>query len=173
MLRLIRLLAAALVAAGLAFVTTAAPATAAPTKKGYVQVQSGLLGLAGLLGVTVEATGPATMSAAGISFPVVGNTAATGTQKQVGGIKLTKPDGATLMLSSSHMDMETLEVSMVVDGGMRVVMFQGVDLGDGTIQLNFTPEGAAVVAGFFGLPTELLAPGGAFNTFGTATYHAG
>lgn len=168
MTRMIRTLAIAVVAS-MMLALGVGTATAAPTQKGVNTITSGLLGLAGALGVVVSPTGTARQTAAGLEFPVVGNTAATGTLMSVGGIQLSKPDGSTLQLSNAHLDLDTLEVSMVVDEGERVTIFQGTQLSPNSVSLAFTQEGAAIIGGFFGLPAETFAPGGPFNVFGTST----
>ncbi len=171
MSHLIRLVTAGLLAVGLAFVA-GAPATAAPTTKGYHEGSSGsgLLNLAPLLGIQVSASGPATMTSTGIQFPIVGNTEKTGVQKSVGGTTLTLADGSTFVLSDSHYDLSTGVVSMVVDGGERVDMFTGTEVAPGTVVLRFTAGGAQVIADALGLPLipGLLSEGA---VFGTSTNH--
>lgn len=169
MSHLIRLVTAALLAVGLTFVAGGS-ATAAPASKGYNEVSSSLLNLAPLLGIQVTASGPATQTATGIHYPIVGNTAQTGVQMSVGGTMLTLADGSTFVLSDSHYDLSTGVVSMVVNGGDRVDMFTGTEAAPGTVVLKFTADGAQAIADALGLPLMpgLLAEGA---TFGTSTTH--
>lgn len=164
MLKTIRVVVVAALAAAFLTAVSTAPAIAAPVRKGETTISSPWVEIAPLLGIVPTPTGPARMVGDDFIMPVVGNPE-NGKLMQVGGILLTKPDGTTLSVESTHLDLTTRQVSAVVNGGDRVVMYQATQVDTATVDLYFTPEGAAVLrrfVNFFGIPED-----GAF--FGTAT----
>jgi hypothetical protein len=132
------------------------PVVAAPVMKGETTVSSPLLELGPLLGIVGTATGPARKVGNDFVMPVVGNPE-NGTLMHVGGILLTKSNGQTLSFENTHMDLETLEVTAVVNSGERVVIYHGEKVNSQTVFLRFSPEGAAIVRpfiNFFGIPED-------------------
>lgn len=162
MKRSLKLLGALFCALALVF-TASGAASADPAQKGHTEVESPLLALAPLIGIEVEAAGPASMDGGTFSLPIVGNAERTGVLKHVGGISLTTPLGANLTTSDVHYDLESGEVSVVVNGGDRVHFFDAEMTSPTSATLALSEDGTAIVSEFTGLP---IPPG---FEFGTAT----
>jgi hypothetical protein len=164
MSKLLRGVVVVALAAAAVTAVSSGPVAAAPVKKGETTISSPLLELGPLLGIEGQATGPARRVGNDFVMPVVGNPE-NGTLMHVGGILLTKSNGQTLSFESTHMDLETLQVSAVVNGNERVVIYQGERIDGQTVFLRFTPQGAAIVRpfiNFFGIPED-------WGPFGWAT----
>lgn len=143
-------------------------ASAEPTQKGHTEVESDLLALAPLLGIQVEAVAPASMEGGVFSLPIVGNAEKTGVLKHVGGISLTIPGVANLTTSDVHHDLETGEVTVVVNGDERVHFFDATMTSPTSATLALSADGAAIVTDFIGLALPgIVIPEG--FPFGTAT----
>lgn len=167
MKRSLKLLGAVTCALALVFAATGT-ASATPTQKGHTEVESALLALAPVLGIQVEAVAPASMEGGGFSLPIVGNTERTGMLKHVGAISLTIPGVASLTTSDVHHDLETGEVTVVVDGGERVHFFDATMTSDTSATLALSADGAVIVSEFLGnLLPDLEIPAG--FPFGSAT----
>jgi hypothetical protein len=156
MFKVLRGVVVVALAAAVVTAVSSAPATAAPVRKGETTVSSPLLSLGPLLGIEGQATGPARRVGNDFVMPVVGNPE-NGTLMHAGGILLTKSNGQSLSFENTHMDLDTLEVTAVVNGGERIVIYHGEKVNTQTVFLRFSPEGAAIVRpfiNFFGIPED-------------------
>lgn len=166
MKRSLRLVGALFCALALVFAASGV-ASADPAQKGHTEVESPLLALAPLLGIEVEAVGPASMDDAVFSLPIVGNAERTGVLKHVGGISLTIPEVGTLTTSDVHYDLESGEVSVVVNGGERVHFFDAEMTSPTSATLALSEDGATIVSDLISQVLPIVIPPG--SDFGTAT----
>jgi hypothetical protein len=148
----------------------AAPGTASatPSQKGHTEIQSDLLALAPLIGIQVDALNPATKEGNTFSLPIVDGGEHSGGLKHVGGISLTIPGVANLTTADVHHDLETDEVSVVVNDDERVHFFDATMTSPMTAMLALSDEGAAIITELIGnvIPGVVVPPG---FPFGTAT----
>ena len=127
--------------------TAAAPATAAPTKKGQtvVTLDAGLATALTGLGVDVGVVRPAYGKDGGVAFPIVGNPS-SGIVKHVGGLSLSAGD-TVVTLTNYWIDGSV--ITGVVNGGDRLPLFD-VTASGGVVTLDLTDIAAAALDGIFG-----------------------
>lgn len=133
-------------AAALAAATFAAPAQAAPNRKGNTEI----IPNATLTSLLVSADAPVTPGdAGGVEFGIVGNPR-KGVVRHVGGITIDTLTGGQLSLRNFWIDTQAGTVSAEVDGIGRLELFELDGL---TLELNATASGAiAGDASLVGVP---------------------
>ena len=129
-------------------VAVAAPASAAPTKKGQtvVTLDSGFAAALTSLGVQVGAVNPAYGKGSGVAFPIVGNPA-RGVIKHVGGLTLAAGD-TTVSLTNYWIDGAV--ITGVVNGSDRLPLFDITTPG-GVVTLDLTDVAAGALNAAFGI----------------------
>lgn len=139
---------AGLAVAAAAFVSVAAPASAAPTTKGQtvVTLDSGFAAALTSLGVRVGVVQPAYGKGSGVAFPIVGNPS-RGVIKHVGGLTLTA-GGTTVSLTNYWIQRGV--ITGVVNGGDRLPLFD-VTAPGGVVTLDLTDVAAGALNATFGI----------------------
>ena len=126
----------------------AAPATAAPTRKGQtvVTLDAGLATALTGLGVDVGVVRPAYGKDGGVAFPIVGNPS-RGPVKHVGGLTLSAGD---TVVSLTNYWIDGAVLSGVVNGGDRVPLFD-ITAPGGVVRLDLTDVAAGALNAAFGV----------------------
>lgn len=138
---------AGLAVAAAAFVSVAAPASAAPTTKGQtvVTLDGGFAAALTDLGVRVGVVQPAYGKGSGVAFPIVGNPS-RGVIKHVGGLTLTA-GGTTVSLTNYWIQRGV--ISGVVNGGDRLPLFDVTAAPGGVVALDLTGVAAGALNATF------------------------
>lgn len=130
---------------------TANPAAAQATYTSTTT--SPLLGLGTMLGLfTITGFGGTTYDSGAIVSQVSGNPLVSQIVQQQGGITLTKPDGSQLTIRSIRYDVNGAQVTGVIAGHGRVVLYDAQRVSDTETKLTNNPEGAAIMRNFLDFP---------------------
>lgn len=148
--------------------SAAPPEHAGPPNTYTSTTESPLLSLGSQLGLfTIEGFGGTTVDpeTLAITAEVIGNVDASGKVIQKGGITLTKADGSELTIRNIKYDIDAGEVTGVIEGEGRVLLWTAEQTSETGATLYVAHEGGEVIrafVNFLGLPAD-------GSEFGTST----